>query len=193
MDQQYWKQRYEKGETGWDVGFATPPLTQYADQLEDRKLRILIPGCGNAYEGEYLMRNGFTNTFIVDLVAEVLEGVQRRFPDFPESRLIHGDFFALKDCYDLILEQTFFCALKPNLRPDYVKQVNQLLKPGGRLVGVLFNREFSQEGPPFGGSEAEYRQLFSNHFEIHTLKTCYNSIKPRQGTELFINFRKPAT
>lgn len=191
QNKDYWQGRYRAGQTGWDVGYATPPITEYADQLTDKSLRILIPGCGNAYEGEYLMRRGFENTFLIDLVPEVLEGVRNRFPEFPAENLICGDFFELTGSYDLILEQTFFCALDPVLRPQYVRQVYQLLNAGGRLAGVLFNRPFDKPGPPFGGSRKEYQELFSSQLCIRTLAPCYNSIKPRLGSEDFIICEKP--
>jgi len=84
------------------------------------------------------------------------------------------------------VEQTFFCALDPSLRKDYVAKMVELLKPGGKLVGLLFDRQFEEAGPPFGGSKAEYEELFSGKLQISTLAPCYNSIGPRAGTELFL-------
>jgi len=65
-----------------------------------------------------------------------------------------------------------------------------LLKVGGKLVGVLFDFPLTSDGPPFGGSLGEYLSAFSKQFEIKVLKRCHNSIKPRQGRELFIIFEK---
>ena len=93
-----------------------------------------------------------------------------------------------KGSYDLVLEQTFFCALDPSRRGEYVRHMHSLIRPGGHLAGVLFNRSFDREGPPFGGSEAEYRELFAPYFDFKTLQPCYNSHPARQGAELFINF-----
>ena len=50
----YWTNRYSKAKTGWDIGYPSTPLKTYFDQLENKDLRILIPGAGNAYEAEYL-------------------------------------------------------------------------------------------------------------------------------------------
>ena len=72
------------------------------------------------------------------------------------------------------------------VRPAYVEQMHSLLHPGGKLVCVLFNRHF-EESPPYGGEAEEYEKLFSEKFIIHVLEPCYNSIKPRAGTEVFIN------
>ena len=64
--------------------------------------------------------------------------------------------------------------------------MHQLLKPDGKLTGVLFNRAF-EGGPPFGGSKEEYEQLFGKHLHIKKMELCTNSIPPRQGAELFFS------
>ena len=65
-----------------------------------------------------------------------------------------------------------------------------LLNKGGRIIGVLFNRVFEKDGPPFGGSVLEYQNLFNNDFEIQKMEECYNSIEARKGSEVFINLKK---
>ncbi|MBX9448501.1 MAG: hypothetical protein KL787_01740 [Taibaiella sp.] len=102
----------------------------------------------------------------------------------------HGDFFEHRGNYDLILEQTFFCALPPGLRENYAKKMQQLLNPGGTLAGVLFHIEFEKAGPPFGGHTREYQKLFDPCFHIHKMEPCYNSIAPRDGHEVFIHLIK---
>ena len=62
--------------------------------------------------------------------------------------------------------------------------MQELLKPTGKLVGVLLDKHF-ESSPPFGGDKQEYETLFQQFFTIDTLAPCYNSIKPRQGSELF--------
>ena len=72
----------------------------------------------------------------------------------------------------------------------YAAKCAELLAPEGRLVGVLFNTVFEKDGPPFGGSAAEYRNYFEPYFEFTHFEEAYNSIPPRQGRELFINLKK---
>ena len=117
---------------------------------------------------------------------------RKRVPGFPESQLLSEDFFKLVGQFDLILEQTFFCALPPSARPNYVEKMHELLSKDGQLAGVLFDFPLSEKGPPFGGSKEEYERLFSEKFEIKKLDRCYNSIKPREGSELFIRVLKLA-
>ena len=62
----YWTQRYEKQQHAWDLGQISPPIKAYVDQLEDKEIHILIPGCGSGYEGAYLWKKGFKNVHILD-------------------------------------------------------------------------------------------------------------------------------
>lgn len=191
-----WEQRWQAGQTGWDLGEASPPLTDYADQIsvDQRDLRVLIPGCGNGYEALHLLKNGFSQITMLDIAPTAIDHIRQRldkmFPAWNERlELVCADFFNFSEKFDLVLEQTFFCALEPSLRPDYTHKMHDLLEPGGKLAGVLFNREF-EGGPPFGGSDLEYRRLFEPHFEIKTMAPCYNSIAPRAGSEVFFILKK---
>ncbi|AKD04480.1 methyltransferase domain-containing protein [Pontibacter korlensis] len=182
----YWQQRYQQNQTGWDVGGITQPLRDYFDQLDNKAARILIPGSGNAYEAEYLFYNGFNNVYVADVAEAPLTNFASRVPAFPKSHLLHQNFFELQEQYDLIIEQTFFCALDPQLRPQYAEKSAQLLKPGGKLMGLLFDTTFSNPGPPFGGDRNEYRKYFEPYFNFLHFEKAYNSIPPREGRELFI-------
>lgn len=97
----------------------------------------------------------------------------------------------MDDSFDLLLEQTLFCALDPTLRVEYARQAAKLLEPHGKLAGVLFNRTFENAGPPFGGTQEEYLECFKPYFQSIEMESCYNSIPPRQGTEIFVKMSKP--
>ncbi len=190
MNSEFWSSRYKEGNTGWDIGYISTPIKEYIDQLSHKNLKILIPGAGNSYEAEYLFNNGFKNIWICDIAAEPIRNFKERLPEFPENQILHGDFFKIEDQFDLILEQTFFCALPIDQRENYARKVSELLKINGRICGVLFDFELDAEGPPFGGSKEEYLTYFRPYFEIEVFERCYNSIKPRRGKELFFNFIK---
>ncbi|MDQ3101251.1 MAG: TPMT family class I SAM-dependent methyltransferase [Bacteroidota bacterium] len=187
LDKTFWRERYLTNDTGWDLGGPSTPLREYIDQLKDKNIRILIPGAGRAYEAEYLHNRGFTRVYVIDLAEEPFTDLKKRCPTFPAEHLLVGDFFKHIGQYDLILEQTFFCALDPALREAYVKKMHELLAPGGKLTGVLFNDPLNDDRPPFGGSAEIYEPIFSKHFRSLSFKPCYNSIKPREGRELWLS------
>jgi len=182
----YWENRYKNDQDRWDVGYITPPLKRIIDDLENKETKILIPGAGQAHAAEYAHKQGFKNVYICDWAPAALERIQQLIPEFPEDHFLCQDFFTIEEKFDVIIEQTFFCALPPSKRRLYIEKSATFLHPEGVLTGLLFGIQFPKAGPPFGGDEAEYRQLFSDHFHLETLEACTDSIPSRLGNELFI-------
>lgn len=190
LDANFWNLRWQTGRIGWDIGCAAPPITEFMQNYENKDAAILIPGCGNAYEAEFLVEKGFTNITLIDIAEEAVKQLKVKFKDASQVTILNEDFFKHQGKYDLIIEQTFFCAQVLPRRTEYVQKIHSLLNPSGKLMGVLFGVDFGPEGPPFGGNINEYRSLFESLFEINKLESCYNSIKPRAGSELFIELTK---
>ena len=194
LDKNYWKARWQTGQTGWDVGEPTTPIREFVDYLvitkADKNLRILIPGAGSGHEVVYFYQNGFNNITVCEWAEEAAERLKNQLPELPDSQLVIGDFFELTGTFDLIVEQTFFCALDPSLRPKYVEKCFSLLDTEGGICGVMFNQNFDAPGPPFGGTAEEYRVYFVPKFDILKMENCRNSIKPRANTEFWVQFKK---
>ena len=188
-NQNFWENKYLTNSTGWDLGEVSPPIKSYIDKLQNKDITILIPGCGNAYEAAYLLNQGFTNVTVIDIAPTLVNHLLSKFKNNLNINIIQGDFFEHQEKYDLIIEQTFFCALPPLMRQKYVWKMHQLLKPKGILMGLLFNRDFDVS-PPFGGSLAEYQNLFKNSFDFNVLAVAKNSMEKRQGSELFFEFKR---
>jgi len=190
LGQKFWDDQYQANTTGWDMGEVSPPIKEYVDQLKDKNLRILIPGCGNTYEAAYLLQKGFTDITVIDIAPTLVNKLKEKFKGNPSIKILLADFFEHQGEYDLILEQTFFCALNPELRTNYRDKMLELLSSEGKIVGVLFDKQFEKPGPPFGGTKSGYEKLFKDHFELSTFEKCRNSFHKRQDTELFIILNK---
>ena len=203
LNKDYWQQRYENGDTGWDVRTVTTPIKKYIDHLGtvenvDKNMKILIPGAGSGHEAAYLWESGFRNVYVCDWAEDAIQRFKNKIPYFPDNQLIIGDFFEIKETFDMIVEQTFFCAINPILRSRYAEKASALLIENrdenktysGVLVGLLFGKEFPFQEPPFGGTEAEYRTYFNPYFKIVEMKPAHNSIKPREGSELWVKLKK---
>lgn len=187
--EEYWSKRYLDHKIGWDLGNISAPIRDYIDQLNNKDIKILIPGAGNGYEAEYLYRSGFKQTYIIDISKLPLQNFKQRVSDFPNEQIIQGDFFQLEGQFDLIFEQTFFCSFPPidNNREKYIDKMYALLKPKGKLVGLWFNFPFKGDltKRPFGCTKPEYLELFAAHFELKVFEEAYNSVPDRVGKELF--------
>lgn len=189
LDKDFWENRYSDNLTGWDIGHISTPMKAYIDQINNKNLKILIPGVGNGHEAEYLWNKGFKNIYVLDIAKIPLKNLKNRI-NLPAKNFINTDFFNLQGTFDLILEQTFFCAIHPNLRQDYAIKMHELLSVNGKIAGLFFDFELTEDGPPFGGDKEEYLSYFDGLFKIKTLERAYNSIKPRKDRELFFIFEK---
>ncbi len=190
LSDDFWNKRYVEGTTGWDLGDVSPPIRSYIDQLSNKELKILIPGAGNGYEVSYLYKLGFKNIHVLDFAPLAIQNFLNKHPNFPSNNAHTIDFFKFEEKgFDLIIEQTLFCAIDPSLRDQYAEKSSSLLCDKGKLVGLLFDREF-EDGPPFGGTKSSYLENFKPHYSSLSMEDCYNSIEPRQGSEVFIMLEK---
>ena len=190
INKSYWENLYKKNQLGWDIGYISTPLKEYIDQLTNKNLKILIPGGGIGYEAEYLYNKGFLQTYYLDYSKEAVKNLKKKSPEFPAENIIEKDFFEHQGNYDLILELAFFTSIIPEEREKLADKIFELLKSGGKYVGVFFNHEFKLSEPPFGAMKETYLELIKDKFKVKTFEIAYNSIKPRAGRELFFIFEK---
>ena len=147
---------------------------------------MIVPGCGQGHEVKFFANQGWDVTGVdyasgaVDRLQAELDGQQL------SARVVHANFFELdpthEAAYDILLEQTFFCAIHPERRPDYIETAVRVLKPGGLLVG-LFYETGKEGGPPFNTTDQDIRRHFAGQFEILKVEKCDHSIERRQGKE----------
>jgi hypothetical protein len=48
-------------------------------QVENKNVKILIPGCGNAHEAELLLEEGFKNITLLDIAPKACEIISKKF------------------------------------------------------------------------------------------------------------------
>ena len=190
LNQDFWNKRWENQQTGWDIGYASPAIVEYMKHYPNKDAAILIPGCGNAYEAESMLEMGFTHITLMDIADIAVERLIEKFRFTDRIQVLCEDFFQHQGTYDLIVEQTFFCAHLPERREELAQKAASLLNDNGKMIGLLFNREFEKQGPPFGGRREDYIPLFETYFSKVHMEECYNSIPPRAGAELFIQLWK---
>ena len=82
LSSKFWNQRYLENDTGWDIGYISTPIKEYFDQINNKKLKILIPGGGNSYEAEYLYKKGFVNTYLLDYAKTPLINFKKEILNF---------------------------------------------------------------------------------------------------------------
>ena len=187
---EYWEKRYTEKNTPWQLSSYSPALVNCVKTFTDKNINILIPGCGNSKEAAELIKLGYKNVYVIDISTTAINNVKKE-NIIPKEQIFEGDFFNYKFPlkFDLIIEQTFFCAIIPSLRNDYVKKMHQILSNNGIISGLLFNINF-ENSPPYGGNINTYTKIFAPYFKIITLELCKNSIEQRKGSELFFKFKR---
>lgn len=183
-----WQKHYDEEDLRWDLGEVSPPLRHYIKVNQIIKGRALVPGCGQGHEVVYLAQNGFAVTAV-----DYTKGATQRLAhnlarNRVSAEVICINFFNLGlehlNRYNLMFEQTFFCAIHPTLRNHYVNLVSRILKPGGLLVGIFYETG-EEDGPPFNTTRANILRHFSGPFQINQLEKTNRSAERRQGKEWF--------
>jgi SAM-dependent methyltransferase len=191
QDAAYWTKIYQTETPGWEMNRPAPALVDMLPRLKLPKLRVLVLGCGSGNDAAYFAQEGHVVT-AVDVSSEALTRARQKYSHL-NIRWVEQDLFKFSQenqgSYDLIFEHTCFCAINPLRRNEMVKSWMNLLTPGGFVLAVLFTME-RKSGPPFGGSEWEYRERLKKYFRFLFWGRWKNSIDRREGKELLIYAQK---
>ena len=173
----FWENKYEKGEIGWDLGSETPVFSAISETLKPGNVCIL--GCGNGYDAISFSKKGF-NVTAVDFAETPIKNINNISNNLSLTiNTIQEDIFDLtpkyNNSFDYILEQTCFCAIDPKNRAQYRNLAYDLLKVGGKLIGLWMplDKDIKEGGPPFGVEEDEVKNLFSKQWKIK--EDCINT------------------
>lgn len=191
--QEDWQRHYEEDDLGWDLGQVAPPFVKLWEEEKLPLGKVLIPGCGRGHEVVFLAENGFEVTAI-DFSDGAVTYLRKVLSDRSlAGEVLHQDFFSLDEShhslYDLMIEQTFFCAISPWQRADYVKNVARVLKPGGLLVGLFYHTD-KQGGPPYNTTREDIESHFSDDFEVLELDKTHLSAEQRTDKEWLAILRR---
>ena len=158
----FWDERFERSFTPWDRG-GTPDQLRAFVAGAAHPLRILIPGCGRAWELVYLSQAGWDATAI-DFSASAV-ATARAAAGAWGARVHEADFFewAPSTPLQMIYERAFLCSMPPHMWPQVAERWAALLAPGTLLAGFFFFDDMPK-GPPFGISRARLSQLLHPYF-----------------------------
>jgi SAM-dependent methyltransferase len=158
----FWDARFREGYTPWDAGSVPAALREFLAR-ERAQLRVLVPGCGSAYEVRAFAEAGH-DVVAIDFSPAAIDAARRVLGDL--GRLLTlGDFFAHPvGEFDVVYERAFLCALPRTHWRRWAVRVAEVLRPGGRLAGFFFWSE-DAGGPPFGLKRGDLEALLSTAFD----------------------------
>lgn len=165
----FWQQRFENGQTGWDRGAASPQLLRWLDQGALQPCRIAVPGCGSGWELVELARRGF-EVVGIDYAAAAVERARALCAEQGVDVAVEqADVlrWAPAARFDAVYDQTCLCALHPDHWTAYAARLHDWLVPGGTLWALLMQvqrpaalAEGRIEGPPYHCDVNAMRALF---------------------------------
>ena len=190
----FWNEKYIDDEISWDLSAPTPAFVHWFKNLNKNK-KIIVPGSGNGHDAIYLAELGHS-VYAVDFSLEAIKNMKKN--NVNNLHVILDNYFNLSKKFDAqfdyFLEYTFFCAINPERRLEYIEKAYNLLKPGGVFVGMLIPvvKSVEEAGPPFGVNVDDTIEMFATFFnDIKIGKTKF-SIVQREDRELFITMAKHA-
>ena len=160
----FWDVRFLEKRMPWDAGATPPDLERYL--AGERSVgRVLIPGCGTAYEARSFAEKGY-DVVAIDFSPAAVKTAQEELEEWSKV-VILGDFFSYdfgEEPFDIIYERAFLASLPPNMWRGYAARMAELLRSGGKLIGFFVYGE-RQGGPPFFLNQGELEVLIGDTFE----------------------------
>lgn len=201
---EFWEQRFRAGKMPWDAGRAPQALQDFAAHYAAPYLeaaatqalrvpRVLIPGCGSAWDAAFLDRCGWKvcaldfSPAAVDLARTVV-GTDWR------GELLCADFFSFPCAqqFDVIYERAFLCALPRKLWPEYAPRMAALLPAGGLLAGYFYFCD-EPKGPPFGILPQQLTGMLAPHFHLLSDDPVHDSQPVFAGKERWQVWQRTAS
>ncbi len=195
----FWQERFDKQQTPWDRGVASPQLLAWLDSGALAPCRILVPGCGSGWEVAELARRGFDVTALdyasaaVQISRALLQSQQLAGDVLQADVLLYDP----TQPFDAIYEQTCLCALHPDHWIAYARKLRQWLAPGATLWALFMQierpaamQEGRIEGPPYHCDINAMRALFAEpHWQWP--KPPYDRVPhPRMSHELAVRLTR---
>lgn len=176
MDISDWSERYEAGNTKWDLGHSPDALLNFIS-TQPPKQKIIIPGCGSGYEIADLHRLGHSVS-AVDFSEGAIRAAKAKIGSLADV-IVCSDFFecALPLAYfDLCYERTFLCAIPENLRFRYGSRISSLLREGGHLMGLFHYGVPEDSDPPYPMTKDDRQSILEEFFTLVSDTPCPSNL-----------------
>ncbi|XP_050238904.1 probable thiol methyltransferase 2 [Mercurialis annua] len=191
-----WDKCWEQGVTPWDLGQPTPILLHLHQTGSLPDGRVLIPGCGTGHDVRAIAcpERSVVGLDISDKAIYKANELSSSSPNAEHFTFIRADFFSWQppELFDTIYDYTFFCALEPEMRSQWAMRIQDLLKPDGELITLIFPIDDHVGGPPFKVSVSDYEAaLHPVGFKAVSIVDNNLAVKARKGREKLGRWKRP--
>ena len=191
----FWNNRYLNGNTKWDIGGATPIVTDYLKNNKNRIGKVCVLGCGNGHDAMEFSRYN-NDVYAVDFSEEAIKNLENISKQNSQKlNLVKDDIFNLDnqylDYFDMIFEYTCFCAIDPDRRTEYFDLTYKILNKNGLFFGIFIPLDKdTDDGPPFRVSIDEIKESIEGKFIIVENFFSELSIEKRKNREKVLLLKK---
>jgi methyl halide transferase len=190
----FWDGLYAMGGDGWELGQPAPALVDFVEQTPPPRGRVAVLGCGRGHDARFLAARGYEVVGYDFSKAAVTAARALAQRDGVKVEFEQRDIFTLgreaAHAFDGVWEYTCYCAIDPARRPEYVRTVSAIVRPGGWLLACFFPLRTLTAGPPFPVSRAEVRRRFAASFRLERAQAPLRSVRARQGREWLVFARR---
>lgn len=186
---EFWDLRYGANFAPWDAGRVPLQLRELARAAQGSR-RVLVPGCGSAWDVRCFAENGW-EVLGIDFSPEAIAAARSVLGPYGD-RVAQADFFApiAQAPFDVVYERAFLCALPRRMWGDWARRVGELVRPAGTLAGFFFF-DAGDRGPPFPlNSQEELDALLAPAFERIADEPVPDSIPVFAGKERWQVWRR---
>jgi methyl halide transferase len=193
----FWDEKYKSNQANWDLKSANPVFAELLNKSEFiTPGEILIAGCGKGYDAIAAAKKGY-NVTAIDFSTEAITLAQRAAEkENVDIEFLTKDIFELDEAFinrfDYVYEYVTYCAISPLRRQEFARKISRLIKPGGKLIAILFPLDKREGGPPFSVDIMEFYKNFSRFLRLEYSSKKINSIKPRKGREILQVYINPS-
>ena len=175
------RERFENAYAGrapWNIGKPQPVFQAAANKVSGSVLDV---GCGTGENALFFADRGHAVTGIDFLEGPIVEAkakaVERGLPAV----------FSVKDAlkveewmerFDNVIDSGLFHVFSDADRARYVRGLETVLKPGGRLLLLCFSDEVPGEVGPRRVKKEELREAFATGWEIESIESARFEIRP---------------
>jgi ubiquinone/menaquinone biosynthesis C-methylase UbiE len=169
-----WDEVY-RGTPPWDIGRPQPAFEALVNDGEIRPGRALDVGCGTGENAILLAKSGCTVTGI-DLALDAISLAKAKAAErhvaaiFVAGNALELDRHFGEGAFDTVIDSGLFHVLTDEERPVYVRQVQRVLKPGGRYFMMCFSDKEPAGYGPRRVSRREIEASFAPPFRIDYIK-----------------------
>ncbi|MEM7801225.1 MAG: thiopurine S-methyltransferase [Chloroflexota bacterium] len=183
MRPSFWLERWENGQTGFNLEKPNPFLQKFYTQLSIQPGDpVFVPLCGKSIDMKWLADQGHP-VMGVELSAIAAEeffeandltptvSAKGKFTSWQggDIEILVGNFFDLTpdDLRDVkaVYDRAALIALPQPMRQDYAKHMSEIISPMIKVLLItIFYHQNEMSGPPHSVPTEEVRQLFDSNF-----------------------------